>query len=41
MFELIPFDRHTRSLATFDPFRMLDDMDRSPMSLPCPLSART
>ena len=28
MFELIPFDRHTRSLATFDPFRMLDDMDR-------------
>ena len=28
MFELIPFDRHTRNLATFDPFRMLDDMDR-------------
>ena len=28
MFELIPFDRHTRSLATFDPFRMLNEMDR-------------
>ena len=28
MFELIPFDRHTRSLSAFDPFRMLDEMDR-------------
>ncbi len=28
MFELIPFDRHTRNLANFDPFRMLDEMDR-------------
>ena len=29
MFELIPFDRHMRSLSAFDPFRMLDDMERS------------
>ena len=28
MFELIPFDRHTHNLASFDPFRMLDEMDR-------------
>ena len=28
MFELIPFDRHIRSAASFDPFRMLDDFDR-------------
>lgn len=28
MFELIPFDRHARNVATFDPFRMLDEMDR-------------
>ena len=28
MFELIPFDRHTRGMANFDPFRMLDEMDR-------------
>ena len=28
MFELIPFDRHSRSIANFDPFRMLDEMDR-------------
>ena len=28
MFELIPFDRHTRNLANFDPFRMLNEMDR-------------
>ena len=28
MFELIPFDRHTRNLASFDPFRMLDEIDR-------------
>ena len=28
MFELIPFDRHSRSMSAFDPFRMLDEMDR-------------
>jgi HSP20 family protein len=28
MFELIPFDRHSRSMAGFDPFRMLNEMDR-------------
>lgn len=28
MFELIPFDRHTRNMTAFDPFRMLDEMDR-------------
>ena len=28
MFELIPFDRHIRSAANFDPFRMFDEMDR-------------
>ena len=28
MFELIPFDRRTRTLAGFDPFRMMDEMDR-------------
>ena len=28
MFELIPFDRHTRNMVGFDPFRMLDEMDR-------------
>ncbi len=28
MFELIPFDRHARSSLSFDPFRMLDEMDR-------------
>lgn len=29
MFELIPFDRHNRSVASFDPFRVFDDMERS------------
>ena len=29
MFELIPFDRHMRSIASFDPFRVFDDMERS------------
>ena len=29
MFELIPFDRHMRSVAGFDPFRIFDDMERS------------
>lgn len=29
MFELIPFDRHVRSAVTFDPFRELDEMERS------------
>ena len=28
MFELIPFDRHSRNMAGFDPFRMLNEMDR-------------
>lgn len=29
MFELIPFDRRSRSVSAFDPFRMLDEMERS------------
>ena len=29
MFELIPFDRRNHSVAAFDPFRALDDMERS------------
>ena len=29
MFELIPFDRHARSVAAFDPFRELDKLERS------------
>ena len=29
MFELIPFDRHMRSVSAFDPFRVFDDMERS------------
>ena len=29
MFELIPFDRHTRRMASFDPFRELEEMERS------------
>ncbi len=29
MFELIPFDRHTRHMMNFDPFRELEDMERS------------
>ena len=29
MFELIPFDRRTRNVAAFDPFRMFEDLDRS------------
>ena len=32
MFELIPFDRHTRNMTSFDPFRMLDEMDRGGVS---------
>ena len=28
MFELIPFDRHSHNMTSFDPFRMLDEMDR-------------
>ena len=28
MFELIPFDRHGRSVSAFDPFRMFDEFDR-------------
>ena len=42
MFELIPFDRHTRSLSAFDPFRMLDEMDRRFMnSAPAVTAFRT
>ena len=29
MFELIPFDRHIRNFAAFDPFRAFDEMERS------------
>ena len=29
MFELIPFDRHARSVAAFDPFREMDELERS------------
>ena len=29
MFELIPFDRHSRSISAFDPFRAFDEMERS------------
>ena len=29
MFELIPFDHHMRRMANFDPFRELEDMERS------------
>ena len=28
MFELIPFDRHMRSMANYDPFRALDEIER-------------
>ena len=29
MFELIPFDRHVRNVAAFDPFREMDELERS------------
>ena len=29
MFELIPFDRHTRHMMSFDPFREMEDLERS------------
>ena len=29
MFELIPFDHHMRRMANFDPFRDLDELERS------------
>ena len=29
MFELIPFDRHGRQMSAFDPFRQLEEMERS------------
>ena len=29
MFELIPFERHARNVAAFDPFRELDELERS------------
>ena len=32
MFELIPFDRHSRGMSAFDPFRMFDEMDRNFMT---------
>lgn len=32
MFELIPFDRRIRNAASFDPFRMFDEMDRRLMN---------
>ena len=42
MFELIPFDRHICSAASFDPFRMLDEMDRRLMtSVPAVTAFRT
>ncbi|MDO4989887.1 MAG: Hsp20/alpha crystallin family protein [Eubacteriales bacterium] len=42
MFELIPFDRHIRSAASFDPFRVLDEMDRRLMtSVPAVTAFRT
>ena len=39
MFELIPFDRHFRSAASFDPFRMFDEMDRRLMNAAPAVSA--
>ena len=39
MFELIPFDRHLRSAASFDPFRMFDEMDRRLMNAAPAVSA--
>ena len=39
MFELIPFDRHMRSVASFDPFRIFDDMERSFFGSPAAVSA--
>ena len=42
MFELIPFDRHICSAASFDPFRMLDEMDRRLLtSVPAVTAFRT
>ena len=42
MFELIPFDRHSRNVSAFDPFRMLDEMDRRFMnSAPAVTAFRT
>lgn len=29
MFELIPFDRHNRNVSVYDPFRALDELERS------------
>lgn len=39
MFELIPFDRHSRNVSAFDPFRMLDEMDRRFMNAAPAVSA--
>ena len=42
MFELIPFDRHSRNMSAFDPFRMFDEMDRHFMtSTPAVTAFRT
>ena len=42
MFELIHFDRHIRSAASFDPFRMFDEVDRRLMnSVPAMSAFRT
>ncbi len=42
MFELIPFDRHSRGMSAFDPFRMFDEMDRRFMtSAPAVTAFRT
>lgn len=29
MFELIPFDRHSRNVSVYDPFRAFDELERS------------
>ena len=39
MFELIPFDRSLRRMANFDPFRELEDMERSIWGNSHPVSA--
>ena len=44
MFELIPFDRRGNRVASYDPFRMLEDMERSffgPNSHPAMTAFRT
>ena len=41
MFELIPFDRHLRRVAGFDPFRAMDEMERSFFNAPAVSAFRT